>query len=66
MFCGNCYTMCPAMPLADDVGDGIVIMAGGKVSNRIICTEVLEGRCGVSPQRGTTLAIDHRHHQKDR
>jgi sulfite reductase beta subunit len=35
MFCGNCYTMCPAMPLADDVGDGIVIMAGGKVSNRI-------------------------------
>ena len=35
MFCGNCYTMCPAMPLADDVGDGIVIMVGGKVSNRI-------------------------------
>ena len=34
MFCGNCYTMCPAMPLADDEGDGIVIMAGGKVSNR--------------------------------
>jgi sulfite reductase beta subunit len=35
MFCGNCYTMCPAMPLADTEGDGIVIMAGGKVSNRI-------------------------------
>ena len=35
MFCGNCYTMCPAMPLADKEGDGIVIMAGGKVSNRI-------------------------------
>ncbi len=35
MFCGNCYTMCPAMPLADQEGDGIVIMAGGKVSNRI-------------------------------
>ena len=35
MFCGNCYTMCPSMPLADDVGDGIVLMAGGKVSNRI-------------------------------
>jgi sulfite reductase beta subunit len=35
MFCGNCYTMCPSLPLADDVGDGIVIMAGGKVSNRI-------------------------------
>jgi len=35
MYCGNCYTMCPSMPLADAVGDGIVIMAGGKVSNRI-------------------------------
>ena len=35
MFCGNCYTMCPSMPLADDDGDGIVLMAGGKVSNRI-------------------------------
>jgi sulfite reductase beta subunit len=35
MFCGNCYTMCPSMPLADAEGDGIVIMAGGKVSNRI-------------------------------
>ena len=35
MFCGNCYTMCPAMPLVDDVGDCIVIMAGGKVSNRL-------------------------------
>jgi sulfite reductase beta subunit len=35
MFCGNCYTMCPSMPLSDREGDGIVIMAGGKVSNRI-------------------------------
>jgi len=35
MFCGNCYTMCPAMPLSDKEGDGIVLMAGGKVSNRI-------------------------------
>jgi sulfite reductase beta subunit len=35
MFCGNCYTMCPSMPLADDAGDGIVLMVGGKVSNRI-------------------------------
>ena len=35
MFCGNCYTMCPGMPLADQTGDGIVLMAGGKVSNRI-------------------------------
>jgi len=35
MFCGNCYTMCPSLPLADKEGDGLVIMAGGKISNRI-------------------------------
>jgi sulfite reductase beta subunit len=35
MFCGNCYTMCPAMPLADQDGDGIAILVGGKISNRI-------------------------------
>ncbi len=33
MFCGNCYTMCPSLPLADKEGDGLVIMAGGKISN---------------------------------
>jgi sulfite reductase beta subunit len=35
MFCGNCYTMCPSLPLADKEGDGIALMVGGKVSNRI-------------------------------
>ncbi|MFC1812795.1 dissimilatory-type sulfite reductase subunit beta [Thermodesulfobacteriota bacterium] len=35
MFCGNCYTMCPAMPIVDTEGDCIVLMVGGKVSNRI-------------------------------
>ena len=35
MFCGNCYTMCMALPLTDKVGDCVTIMAGGKVSNRI-------------------------------
>jgi len=35
MFCGNCYTMCPAMPLADKTGDGVAIMVGGKISNRM-------------------------------
>lgn len=35
MFCGNCYTMCPAMPMADSEGDGIAILVGGKVSNRM-------------------------------
>jgi dissimilatory sulfite reductase beta subunit len=33
MFCGNCYTMCPSMPLADPEGSGIAILVGGKVSN---------------------------------
>jgi len=35
MFCGNCYTMCMALPLSDGPGDCVTIMAGGKVSNRI-------------------------------
>ena len=35
MFCGNCYTMCPSLPLSDKEGDGIAIMVGGKISNRI-------------------------------
>lgn len=35
MFCGNCYTMCQALPLSDQEGDGVVILAGGKISNRI-------------------------------
>ncbi|MDL1973131.1 MAG: dissimilatory-type sulfite reductase subunit beta [Deltaproteobacteria bacterium] len=35
MFCGNCYTMCQCTPLADKEGDGVVILAGGKISNRI-------------------------------
>ncbi len=33
MFCGNCYTMCPALPIADGDGDGIALWVGGKVSN---------------------------------
>jgi sulfite reductase beta subunit len=35
MFCGNCYTMCMALPLTDGPGDCVTVMAGGKVSNRI-------------------------------
>ncbi len=35
MFCGNCYTMCQALPLADKEGDGVTVLAGGKISNRI-------------------------------
>jgi sulfite reductase beta subunit len=33
MFCGNCYTVCPAMPLNDPLNDGCSIWVGGKVSN---------------------------------
>jgi sulfite reductase beta subunit len=33
MFCANCYTVCPAMPLNDAVNDGISLWVGGKVSN---------------------------------
>jgi sulfite reductase beta subunit len=33
MFCGNCYTVSPAMPLDDPENDGLSIYVGGKVSN---------------------------------
>jgi sulfite reductase beta subunit len=33
MFCANCFTVCPAMPIADPLNDGISIWVGGKVSN---------------------------------
>ncbi|MEE9442332.1 MAG: dissimilatory-type sulfite reductase subunit beta [candidate division Zixibacteria bacterium] len=33
MFCANCYTVCPAMPMNDPLNDGISIWVGGKVSN---------------------------------
>jgi sulfite reductase beta subunit len=33
MYCANCFTVCPAMPIADAEGDGLSIYVGGKVSN---------------------------------
>ena len=33
MFCANCFTVCPAMPIADPLNDGVSIWLGGKVSN---------------------------------
>lgn len=33
MYCSNCFTVCPAMPIADPEGDGLAIFVGGKVSN---------------------------------
>jgi sulfite reductase beta subunit len=33
MYCGNCYTVCPSMPMNDPEHDGCSIWVGGKVSN---------------------------------
>jgi dissimilatory sulfite reductase beta subunit len=33
MYCGNCFTVCPSMTMADPENDGISIWVGGKVSN---------------------------------
>ncbi len=33
MFCANCFTVCPAMPMANPDTDGVSIWVGGKVSN---------------------------------
>ena len=33
MFCSNCYTVCPALPINDPLNDGVSIWVGGKVSN---------------------------------
>jgi sulfite reductase beta subunit len=33
MFCANCFSVCPSLPLSDPLNDGISIWVGGKVSN---------------------------------
>jgi sulfite reductase beta subunit len=33
MYCGNCFTVCPAMVMNDPENDGLSIWVGGKVSN---------------------------------
>ncbi|MBL6974271.1 MAG: dissimilatory-type sulfite reductase subunit beta [Deltaproteobacteria bacterium] len=33
MYCANCYTVCPALPLNNPETDGVSIWVGGKVSN---------------------------------
>ncbi len=33
MYCGNCFTVCPAMKINNPKSDGISIWVGGKVSN---------------------------------
>ncbi|MFC1520963.1 dissimilatory-type sulfite reductase subunit beta [Elusimicrobiota bacterium] len=33
MFCANCFTVCPSMPINNPLNDGVSIWVGGKVSN---------------------------------
>jgi len=33
MFCANCFSVCPALPMADALNDGVSLWVGGKVSN---------------------------------
>jgi sulfite reductase beta subunit len=33
MFCANCFSVCPALPISDPLNDGVSIWVGGKVSN---------------------------------
>jgi len=33
MYCANCFSVCPALPMADADSDGVSIWVGGKVSN---------------------------------
>ena len=64
MYCGNCYTMCPALPIADHEGDGIAIMVGGKVSNRISMpkfSKVVVGYIPNEPPRWPSLTKTVKH-----
>lgn len=33
MYCGNCYSVCPALPIFDPDNDGVAIVAGGKIGS---------------------------------
>jgi len=33
MYCANCYTVCPSLPLNNALNDGVSLWIGGKVSN---------------------------------
>ncbi len=33
MYCANCFSVCPALPISDPLNDGLSIWVGGKVSN---------------------------------
>ena len=64
MYCGNCYTMCPALPISDGEGDGVAIMVGGKVSNRISMpkfSKVVVGYIPNEPPRWPSLTKTVKH-----
>jgi len=56
MYCGNCYTSCPAMPLANPINDGVSIWVGGKVSNARSMPIVLETGDPLHPEQPAALA----------
>ena len=56
--------MCPALPIADHEGDGIAIMVGGKVSNRISMpkfSKVVVGYIPNEPPRWPSLTKTVKH-----
>ena len=64
MYCGNCYTMCPALPISDGEGDGVALMVGGKVSNRISMpkfSKVVVAYIPNEPPRWNTLTSTIKH-----
>ena len=66
MFCGNCYTMCPALPLADGEGDGIAIWVGGKVSNVKSAPMFSKLAVPLHSQRTAEMAHHRKYDQDDR
>ena len=58
MFCANCFSVCPAMPIADPDNDGVSIWVGGKGANLAEMT-----RLGVPVPPGFTITTEVcRHH----
>ncbi len=33
MYCGNCYSVCPALPISDPENDGVAVVVGGKIGS---------------------------------
>ena len=56
MYCGNCFTVCPAMPLADGEGDGVAIYVGGKSLQRQETAHVLQNGSALPAQQAASLA----------